>query len=241
MNREFLAERRRNISEMASDAKAQMDASAIMEDTVRHKYSYNFDWLGRPIIQYPQDIVAMQEIIWRVKPDLIIETGIAHGGSLVFYASMLQLLGRGMVVGVDVDIRSHNYAEIVSHPLASRIQMIEGSSIESRTIDKIRAVAEKHDTVMVCLDSHHTHEHVARELELYSDFVSRESYLVVFDTVIEYLSEGTYPDRPWGKGDNPATAVRAFLERDKRFEIDKEYDQKLLITVTPGGYLRRVK
>ncbi|MBE3143847.1 MAG: cephalosporin hydroxylase family protein [Planctomycetes bacterium] len=237
----FLDERKARIELYGSNKGLIDSAAAFMRETTPTKYSYNFEWCGRPIIQYPQDIVAMQEIIWRVKSDLIIETGIAHGGSLVFYASMLQLLGRGMVLGVDVDIRSHNYSEIINHPMAGRVQMIEGSSIDSRTIDKIRAVAEKHDAVLVCLDSLHTHEHVAKELELYSDFVTRGSYLVVFDTVIEHLPEGKYPDRPWGKGNNPATAVRAFLERDKRFEVDKEYDRKLLITVTPGGYLRRIR
>jgi cephalosporin hydroxylase len=154
---------------------------------------------------------------------------------------MLELIGNGMVLGIDNDIRAHNYGEIVRHPLAHRIAMIEGSSIDARTVEKVRSTAHNAETVIVCLDSNHTHEHVAEELRLYADFVTRGSYLVVFDTVIEYLPEGLYPDRPWGKGNNPASAVRKFLAQDTRFEVDAEYDQKLLITVAPGGYLRRIR
>jgi cephalosporin hydroxylase len=239
--KDFRDERKARIESYASNKGLMDSAASFMRETTPTKYSYNFEWCGRPIIQYPQDMVAMQEIIWRIKPDLIIETGIAHGGSLVFYASMLQLLGRGIVLGVDVDIRSHNYAEIVNHPFASRIQMIEGSSVDARTIDKIRAASKNHSTILVCLDSLHTHEHVASELRLYCDFVTAGSYLVVFDTVIEQLPAGIYGDRPWSKGNSPASAVREFLEKDRRFEVDKEFDDKLLVTVARGGYLKRTR
>jgi len=234
-------ERLENSRRMADEARQTAVAAHLLEFSVRHKYSYNFNWLGRPIIQYPQDIVAMQEIIWAVKPDLILETGIAHGGSIVFYASMLELLGKGIVVGVDIDIRSHNHSAIVCHPMAKRIQMIEGSSVDPKIVEKVRGIAQNFTTVLVCLDSNHTHAHVAAELAAYAELVSIGSYIVVFDTMIECLPDEVYSDRPWGKGNNPSTAVKAFLEKDVRFVIDEEYDQKLLISVAPGGYLRRVK
>ena len=206
----------------------------------RHEYSYHFTWMGRPIIQFPQDIVATQEIIWRVRPDLIVETGIARGGSLIFSASMLELLGGdGIVVGVDVDIREHNRVEIERHPMAKRIRMIEGSSVDESVVREVSRHAEGRRVVLVMLDSNHTHAHVLRELELYSPLVTPGSYLIVYDTVVENMPEDMYPDRPWGRGDNPQTAVREFLARDDRFEVDQQVDDKLLITVAPGGYLRR--
>jgi cephalosporin hydroxylase len=236
----FREERRARIGEYPNSVDLQAAAADFMRASTPTKYSYNFEWMGRPIIQYPQDMVAMQEIIWRVRPDLIIETGIAHGGSLVFYASLLEVLGKGMVLGIDNDIRTHNYAEIVRHPLAHRITMIEGSSTDPRTVEKARAVAADCSAVIVCLDSNHTHAHVAEELRLYAELVTPGGYLVVFDTIIEHLPSGMYTDRPWGKGNNPATAVRDFLKADARFSVDEEYDHKLLITVAPGGYLRRL-
>ncbi|MFA0823884.1 MAG: cephalosporin hydroxylase family protein [Methanomethylovorans sp.] len=219
----------------------QEAAASFMNNTINAKYSYNFSWMGRPIIQYPQDILAMQEIIWNIKPDLIIETGIAHGGSLIFYASMLELLGEnGLVIGIDIDIRKHNRVEIEKHPMFKRIKMIEGSSIHEAIVEKLRMVAEG-KKVLVCLDSNHTHEHVLRELELYAPLVSVGSYCVVFDTIVEDMPTGSYPDRPWDKGNNPKTAVYEFLKKNDNFEIDKNIENKLLITVAPEGYLRRVK
>jgi cephalosporin hydroxylase len=207
------------------------------------KYSYNFTWLGRPIIQFPQDIVALQEIVWSVQPDLIIETGIAHGGSLIFYASMLQLIGgNGEVLGIEVDIREQNRAEIVRHPLFHRIRMIEGSSVDPAVVrqveDFVRARNKRH--VMVVLDSLHTHEHVLAEMKLYSSFVTKGSYLVALDTIIEDMPPGFSADRPWGPGNSPRTAVEQFLKHNRRFEVDRAIPDKLLITVAPGGYLRCV-
>ena len=207
--------------------------------TYRKRYSYNFQWMGRPVIQYPQDLLAMQEIIWNTRPDLIIETGIAHGGSLVFYASMLELIGGpGRVVGVDVDIRKHNRVAIEAHPMFKRISLIEGSSVDSATIEQVREFAGKAQRILVALDSNHTHEHVIQELELYSPFVTAGSYLVVFDTVVEDLPGDIFPDRPWGPGNNPKTAVREFLKTNKRFRVDDNLTEKLLITVAPEGYLQ---
>lgn len=226
-----------------SKNEALMDASGLFRDeTIAAKYSYNFSWLGRPIIQYPQDIMAMQELIWQVKPDLIIETGIAHGGSLIFYASMLELLGGdGELIGIDLDIREHNRIEIEKHPMYKRIEMLEGSSTDPEIIDSVKELAKGKKSVMVVLDSNHTHEHVLEELRLYSPFVTVGSYCVVFDTIVEDLPDDFFSDRPWGKGNNPKTAVHEFLKENDSFEIDDNVENKLLITVAPDGYLKRIK
>lgn len=210
------------------------------------KYSYHFEWLGRPIIQYPQDIIAMQEIIWSVKPDLIVETGIAHGGSLIFSASMLELNAAcggpqdAEVLGVDIDIRAHNREAIEAHPMFKRISMVQGSSIAPEIIQQVKAKAAGKRRVLVCLDSNHTHDHVLAELEAYAPLTSVGSYCVVFDTIIEDMPAEMFPDRPWGPGDNPKTAVREYLKTHPEFEIDKRIDHKLLISVAPDGYLKRV-
>lgn len=230
-------------------------AHEFMVASTQPKYSYNFSALGRPIIQYPQDMVALQELIWKIRPDLIIETGIAHGGSLILSASMLALLDycdavesgqpfdpkatQRRVLGIDIDIRAHNREAIEAHPMAHRIDMLQGSSIASEIIAEVRRCAHKHERVLVILDSNHTHEHVLAELEAYAPLVSPGSYCVVFDTVIEDLPAGMYPDRPWDVGDNPKTAVREFLSRNSDFVVDEDIEAKLLITVAPGGYLRR--
>ena len=228
----------------------------FMAESTKPKYSYNFSWQGRPIIQYPQDIVAMQELIWAIKPDLIIETGIAHGGSLIFSASMLAQLdmceaietGKTLdpkishrkVLGIDIDIRAHNRAAIEAHPMASRIQMIQGSSIAHEIIEQVHAIAANYSRVLVCLDSNHTHDHALAELEAYAPLTSKDSYCVVFDTIIEDMPADMFPDRPWGPGNNPKTAVWEYLKIHPEFEIDKGIQHKLLITVAPDGYLKRV-
>jgi cephalosporin hydroxylase len=205
------------------------------------EYPYHFEWLGRPVIQWPQDLVAMQEIIWKVKPEVIVETGIARGGSLIFSASLLQLIGGpGRVVGVDVDIRAHNRGEIERHPLAGRISLIQGSSTDEGVVEQVRRSTEGARSVLVALDSNHTHVHVLRELELYGPLVTPGSYLVVFDTVIEDMPADAVPDRPWGRGNNPKTAVREYLRTTDRFEIDRDIEAKLLVTTNPDGYLRCV-
>ncbi|MEK6334533.1 MAG: cephalosporin hydroxylase family protein [Acidobacteriota bacterium] len=208
----------------------------------KHEYSYHFKWLGRPIIQFPQDIVALQEIIWDVRPRVIVETGIARGGSLIFSASILELIGgEGRVIGVDIDIREHNRIEIERHPLARRITMIQGSSIDEEIARRVANEAKGDGPVLVILDSNHTHDHVLRELEIYSPLVTRGSYLVVFDTVIQEMPADFFPDRPWGPDSNPKTAVSEFLKTNERFEVDHQLEAKLQITVAPGGYLRCVK
>ncbi len=228
-----------------------------MNEADAHKYPYHFEWLGRPIIQYPQDIVAFQEVVWAVKPDLIIETGIAHGGSLILSASLLALIdyceaaGAGevlnpaapkrTVLGIDIDIRAHNRAAIDAHPMRSRIETIQGSSIAPEVAGHVRRVAESKGCVLVALDSNHTHAHVLEELQLYAPLVTPGSYCIVFDTAIEDMPSGTFPDRPWDIGDNPKTAVWEYLKSHPEFEIDRSIHEKLLITEAPDGYLKRMR
>jgi cephalosporin hydroxylase len=240
-----------------SQNKKLFDAAAnFLLASTEPKYSYNFCWQDRPIIQYPQDIVAMQELIWQVKPDLIIETGIAHGGSMIFSASMLALLdlceaienniminpkySNRKVLGLDIDIRAHNREAIEAHPMASRIQMIQGSSVDPTIIEQVHQIAKDYQRILVCLDSNHTHAHVLAELKAYAPLTSVGSYCVVFDTIVEDLPEEMYPDRPWGPGDNPKTAVWEYLKTHPEFDIDKSIQNKLLITVAPDGYLKRI-
>lgn len=215
-------------------------ARGFMRESIDARYSYNFCWMGRPIIQYPQDMIAMQEILWRVRPDLIVETGVAHGGSLVYYASLCELMGHGEVLGIDIDIRAHNREAIESHPMFKRISLLQGSSTDPAIVQQVSARAAG-KRVLVVLDSNHTHDHVLAELEAYAPLVSPGSYCVVFDTVVEDLPAGLYPDRPWDVGNNPKTAVREFLKRDDRFEVDRDIEAKIQITVAPDGYLRRVR
>lgn len=240
---QFYQERAEDIQRMAEDEELKRKSLDWMLHADRYKYTYNYTWLGRPIIKFPSDIVVMQELIWRVKPDLIVETGIAHGGSLVFSASMLELLGGdGLVLGIDIDIRAHNRKEIEAHPMMKRIRMIEGSSVAPEVVNQVREIARTKRKVMVFLDSLHTHDHVMAELALYAPLVSLDSYLVLPDTFIEYFPRGYYSkDRPWDVGNNPMTALRAFLAGTDEFVVDRQYCDKLMITEAFDGYLRRVK
>jgi cephalosporin hydroxylase len=263
----FKAECEQEITAQGADAELLAKTSEWIQHANSKKYSYHFEALGRPIIQYPQDMVAMQELIWNVKPDLIIETGIAHGGSLIMSASVLAMLdycdaveqssvlepkaSKRKVLGIDIDIREHNKEAIQAHPLAHMIEMIQGSSISSETIQKVQQFAQNYKRVLVVLDSNHTHDHVLAELEAYAPLTSKNSYCVVFDTIIEDLPADSFPDRPWGKGNNAKTAVWAYLKTLSsgvsaadgdalNLEIDKSVEHKLLITVAPDGYLKRV-
>lgn len=238
----FFAEVAANIQGLKEDTDVQALSRIWLREVTRHKYAYNFTWMGRPLIQLPQDMIAMHEIIWRVRPDLIIETGVAHGGSLIYYASLLELLGNdGRVIGVDIDIREHNRIELEKHPMFKRIDLIQGSSVDPSVADQVTRLAEGRKSVLVVLDSNHTHDHVLNELRLYAPLVTKGSYLVVFDTLIEDMPDEFFADRPWGKGNNPKTAVREFMTTTDRFAIDKDIDAKLLITVALDGYLRCVK
>lgn len=229
------------------NAALRQAADAFLRESIQPKYSYNFSWLGRPIIQYPQDMVAMQELVWAVQPDLILETGIAHGGSLIMYASLLELNAAcggppdARAVGVDIDIRAHNRAAIEAHPMHRRITMIEGSSVDPAVVAQVGDAAAGRQRVLVCLDSNHTHDHVLAELQAYAPMTSVGSYCVVFDTVIEDLPAGMFPDRPWDPGNNPRTAVHEYLKAHPEFEADRRVEDKLMISVAQGGYLKRVR
>ena len=225
----------------------QNSSREFLKDSIESKYSYNFKWMGRPIIQYPQDIVAVQELIWDVKPDLIIETGVAHGGSAVFFASLLELnaLSGGPknaeVWCIEIDLRAHNREAILAHPMYPRLRIFDGSSLDEKIAQEVSRKASQCARVMVILDSNHTHDHVLGELNLYASLVSVGSYCVVFDTVIEDLEGVEFVDRPWGKGNNPKTAVAEFLKTNSDFVVETEIDDKLLISAAPGGYLKRIK
>lgn len=256
-HQQFKQEVAQNIRALGNKTVLKTQSFEWIKDSAADNYTYNFSWLGRPIIQVPQDIVAMQELIWEIKPDLIIETGIAHGGSIIFSASMLAQLdmceaivcgeiidpnkSKRKVLAVDIDIREHNREAIENHPMASRIEMIQGSSIDPDIVKTVKTFAKQYSRIMVCLDSNHTHEHVLAELEAYANLTSVGSYCVVFDTVIDDMPDNMFPDRPWGAGNNPKTAVWQYLKSHPEFEIDKSIHDKLLITVAPDGFLKRTK
>jgi cephalosporin hydroxylase len=252
----FRTEVKQNIEGLGRDLELQSLSRIWVRDGMRHKWAYNFTWLGRPAIQFPNDAWALQELIWAIQPDLIIETGIAHGGSLVFSASMLALLdmtdgiklggifdprkSKRKVLGIDIDIRKHNREAIEAHPMASRIQMIEGSSVSSQIIKQVETIAKDYEKILICLDSNHTHDHVLAELNAYAALTSIGSYCVVFDTLVDEMPKEMFFDRPWGPNNNPKTAVLEFLKTHPEFEIDKSIDHKLLISVAPDGYLKRI-
>lgn len=251
----FNQDRRETLDAYHQDTGFAERSNDWLRESMKKRYVYNFDWMGRPIIQYPQDMYAVQELIWSVKPDLVIETGIAHGGSLILSASMLALLDMSeaiesgktidpaksarKVIGIDIDIRAHNRAAIEAHPMASRIEMFQGSSIDPSVVDQVKAAAEGYQTVLVFLDSMHTHDHVLAELQAYAPLVSEGSYCVVFDTFVENMPEQFFDDRPWDVGNNPMTAVHSYLETTDSFEIDKDFARKLQVTVAPDGFLKR--
>jgi cephalosporin hydroxylase len=244
------------VAQQAADCEFRVLSKKWFDRSLELKYSYHFEWMGRPIIQYPQDVVALQEVIWKVRPDLIIETGIAHGGSIVFSASMLALLDVAdaeacsggsqsgpsrKVVGIDIDVRPHNRAAIEAHPMVSRIEMLEGSSTDPVIVERVYEIAAAHDRILVCLDSNHTHNHVRAELDAYAPLTSLGSYCIVFDTVIEDMPPHLIGDRPWAAGNSPMTAVNEYLRTHEEFQVDHDIDERLMITAARRGYLRRVR
>jgi cephalosporin hydroxylase len=252
---QFAAERAERLADYAQDTAFQDLSRQWLQTSMDKKYVYNYDWLGRPIIQYPQDMVAIQELVWTVRPDLIIETGIAHGGSLILSASLLAMLdmcdaidsgstidprqSARKVIGIDIDIREHNRAAILAHPMASRIQMVQGSSIAPDVVAQVREAAQGYKKVMVFLDSMHTHDHVLGELEAYAPLVSPGSYCVVFDTFVEDMPPHFFADRPWDVGNNPKTATRQWLASHPDFSVDRSMESRLMVTVAPEGFLKR--
>lgn len=238
---EFEKRNLKKIKSMVNDKELSKKTKEWIQQSWKHEYVYHFNWLGRPIIQFPQDIIAMQEIIWKVKPDVIIETGIARGGSIIFSASILELIGKGNVVGIDIDIRKHNKEEIKKSHLFKRITLLQGSSIDKKIVKEVSKICEDKKKIMVFLDSNHSHEHVLAELKMYSSMVTKGSYLVVFDTFVEDMPNEIVKDRPWSIGNNPKTAVHEFLKKNNRFKIDYQIENKLLITSCPTGYLKCIK
>lgn len=231
-----------NIDKLSKNTEIKDLSLNWVNKSIEARYSYNFKWMGRPIIQLPQDIIAMQELIWEIKPDLIVETGIAHGGSIIFHASMLELIGNnGEVVGVDIDIREHNKKEIEAHSMYKRISLIQGSSIAEDIFSQVLEHTKGKSKIMVVLDSNHTGTHVLKELEMYSKLVTKDSYLIILDTIIEDMDQSLLGDRPWKKGDNPKTAIYEFLKTNDRFEIDTRIDDKILLSHGPSGYLKCIK
>lgn len=238
----FQNEVKERISLNGKDTDLKKAANEWLKESMQKNYVYNFSWMGRPIIQNPMDILAMQEIIWRIKPDLIIETGIAHGGSLIFSASMLELIGEeGEVLGIDIDIREHNKKEIENHPMYKRITMIEGSSISDEVVAKVYSFAKNKKRILIFLDSNHSHTHVLKELQIYSPLVSIDSYIIAFDGFVEDMPEEYVNDRPWGKGDNSQTAALEFISKNDTFIIDKNIEYQILVTCAPNGFLKRIK
>ncbi|MEM9710215.1 MAG: CmcI family methyltransferase [Pseudomonadota bacterium] len=254
---QFKKEREESLGSYDRDGAFQERSRAWLQESMAKRYVYNFDWLGRPIIQYPQDVFAVQELVWKTRPDVIIETGIAHGGSLALSSSLLAMLdwcdaveanrtldpraSNRRVIGVDIDIRAHNRDAIETHPLSNIINMVEGHSTSNETLEQVRALVGDGSRVMVCLDSSHTHDHVLAELKAYSEFVTPECYLVVFDTFIENMPKGFIKDRPWDKANNPFTAIEEWLESNPEFEVDRQIELKLMITGAPGGFLKRIR
>lgn len=239
-NAAFRAEVASNLDGLQADRDLHALSRVWVREVSPHKYAYNFTWMGRPIIQFPQDMIAMQEIIWATRPDLVIEAGVAHGGSVLYYASLLELIGHGEVLGLDIHIRAHNREAIEAHPMAHRVRLLEGSSVAPDTIAAVQEIA-RGKRCLVVLDSNHTHAHVLAELRAYAPLVCADGYCVVMDTIVEDMPDALFPDRPWGKGDNPRTAVEQYLTETDEFAVDARIDAKLLISVAPSGYLRRVR
>ena len=240
---QFYSERAANINAMGHDEELRIKSLNWMLHADNYKYTYNFTWLGQPIIKFPNDIIVQQEIMWKLKPDLVIETGIAHGGSIIFTSSMMEIMGiDGEVVGIDIDIRQHNRILIEEHPMAKRIIMYEGSSTSEEIVESVRKHAIGKKCVMVVLDSLHSHQHVYNELKAYAPLVTVGSYCILPDTFIEFFPKGYYSqNRPWDVGDNPYTAMKQYLEETDMFEVDHNLTNKAMITETIDGYLRRIR
>jgi cephalosporin hydroxylase len=237
----FEKEKRETARAQYDDQKLQSMALDLLVESDKYGYGYQWTWLGMPVIQLPQDIIATQEIIWQTKPDVIIETGIAWGGSIVMYASLQQLIGKGKTIAVDRVLPEQNIDLIKGYPFSDRIHLLQGSSTDPEIVQAISSMVDPGDSVMVLLDSNHTHEHVLEELRLYAPLVTPGQYLVVSDTIVEDIPAQEHRPRPWGPGDNPKTALWEYLGETDRFEEDAYINAKLLTTFTPNGYMKCVK
>lgn len=236
---EFRGLQKQSAKEMAADSKLTEDSRDLLFRADQHRWIHQGTWLGEPVLNLPQDMFALQEIIFKTRPEYIIEIGVAWGGSLLFYSTLLEVLGGGEIIGVDIFIPDDLKQRLNSHgKLSERIHLINGSSVEQDTVDKVKAITGDSRKTMILLDSNHTHEHVYKELQLYAPLVEKGYYLICGDTIVEDIPEQNYRDRPWGPGDNPKTALNAFMKETNRFEVDSELENKLLFSCNPGGYLR---
>ena len=241
-SKKFFAESRKNIKLMNKDDNLKKLSWKWFVKTFKYKYPYNFTWLGLPVIQYPHDLVLLQEIIWNLKPRIIVETGVARGGSLIFYASMINLLNnKGKVIGIDIDIRKHNRDLIEKHFLSDKIEMIESSSVKQDTFNKVKSLSKDYRNILVMLDSNHTESHVLKELNLYSSLISKNSYCIVFDTIVEKMDSEFSKNRPWNKKNSPQSAIQKFLKKNDEFIVDKTIDKKIILSMAPGGFLKKIK
>jgi cephalosporin hydroxylase len=236
---DFQEWREKLLLSQSNDIKLKAASKAWMQLAVDNKYSYQFDWLGVPIIQMPEDLIIFQEIVHKTQPDLIVETGVARGGSIIFWASIQKLCGiTGKVLGVDIDIRQHARNAIDKSIFKDQIYLVEGGSVEEKVVDQVKNYVSQHKKIMVVLDSNHTHEHVLSELEIYSNFVTKDCFMLVLDTVIDDLNID--PDRPWGPGSSPKSAVKEFmLKNPGDFIQEQSYENRALLSVAPYGYWRK--
>lgn len=237
---DFQEWRKKLLASQSKDIQFKDSSSNWMQLAVDNKYSYQFDWLGVPIIQMPEDLILFQDIVYKTQPDLIIETGVARGGSVVFWASIQKLCGiTGKVLGVDIEIRQHAKNAIFDSNFKDEIHLIEGSSVEDQVVNQVKNYVSQHKKIMVVLDSNHTHEHVLSELEIYSKFVTKDCFMLVLDTVIDDLNID--PDRSWGPGSSPKSAVKEFMSKNsEEFIHEQSYENRALLSVAPYGYWRKI-
>jgi cephalosporin hydroxylase len=237
---DFQEWRKKLLASQSKDIQFKDLSSNWMQLAVDNKYSYQFDWLGVPIIQMPEDLILFQDIVYQTQPDLIIETGVARGGSVVFWASIQKLCGiTGKVLGVDIEIRQHAKNAIFDSNFKDEIHLIEGSSVEDQVVNQVKNYVSQHKKIMVVLDSNHTHEHVLSELEIYSKFVTKDCFMLVLDTVIDDLNID--PDRSWGPGSSPKSAVKEFMSKNsEEFIHEQSYENRALLSVAPYGYWRKI-
>lgn len=227
---------------MSQDKDLKKKAMEVLVEADKHRWIHQTKWFGQAILNLPQDMFAIQEIIYRTRPKFIIETGVAWGGSLLFYSTLMEVLGGEKIIGIDLYMPPDLKERLNSYgKLSSRLALIEGSSVDESTVERVRSITGGSKEVMLILDSYHTHEHVLKELRLYSPFVGKGFYIVCGDTVVEDIPEQTHRTRPWGPGDNPKTALRQFLLENDRFIVDKKTENKLLFTCNPDGYVQCVK
>jgi cephalosporin hydroxylase len=239
---EFLELNDISAQKMFADKTLQKQALDILVKADEHRWIHQNSWFGEPLLNLPQDMFAIQDIVWRTRPEFIVEVGVAWGGSLLFEASLLEILGGKKVIGIDIFIPNDLKQRLNSHgKVSEKLLLIEGSSTSSETLDKLKEVLAGSRKVLVILDSYHTHDHVLKELQLYSSFVGKDHYIICGDTIVEYIPSQLHRPRPWGPGNNPATAVKKFLSETNRFEVDLKIDQRLLFSCHPGGYLRATK